>query len=135
VHDHATADDAYILVVEDDGDLRQLHVEVLEDAGLPVRDAADGLEALDIMEADGPPAVIVLDLRMPRMNGWDFADRLRARPEWRDVAIVVVAAHYQIRDEARALGARAWLHKPVSIDELARVVERAYRDAVASKAS
>jgi two-component system, chemotaxis family, chemotaxis protein CheY len=135
VHEHASPDASYILVVEDDADLRQLHAEVLVDAGLPVREAADGLEGLEIMEAHGVPAVVVLDLRMPRMNGWDFAERLRARPEWRDIAIVVVAAHYQIREEATALGASAWLHKPVSIDDLARVVGRAYRDAVTSKAS
>lgn len=122
-------------MVEDDSDLRVLHWEILSDAGLPVRGAADGIEALETIETHGPPAVVVLDLRMPRMNGWDFAEHLRARPEWRDIALVVVAAHYQIREEARALGARAWLHKPVNIDDLARVVEGAYRDALASKAS
>ena len=135
VHEHARPDATYVLVVEDDADLRYLHAEVLEDAGLPVRGAADGIEALEIIDAHGPPALVVLDLRMPRMNGWDLAERLRARPESRDVALIVVAAHYQIREEARALGARAWLHKPVNIDDLARVVERAYHDAVASKAS
>ncbi len=133
---HAAVPDAdYILVVEDDADLRMLHAEVLEDAGLPVRGASDGIEALEIMESHGPPAVVVLDLRMPRMNGWDFAARMRARAEWRDAAIVVVAAHYQIREEAAALGARAWLHKPVSIDDLERVVGKAYHDARRRKAS
>ncbi len=119
----------YILVVEDDPDLRLVHGEVLEEAGHLVRTAADGLEALELIEREGPPVVIVLDLRMPRMSGWDLVDRLRARAEWRDIALVVVAAHYQIREEAAALRAQAWLHKPVSIDDLARVVGRHVRRA------
>lgn len=125
----------YILVVEDDSDLRYLHAEVLGEEGYTVRAAADGVEALDIMERDGPPVVVVLDLRMPRLSGWDLVERLRARPDWGTVAVVVVAAHYRIREQATALGAQAWLHKPVSIDDLARVVGRVYDEAQRSVAS
>jgi CheY-like chemotaxis protein len=125
----------YILVVEDDPDLRLVHGEVLAEAGHHVRAAADGLEALAIIEREGPPIVIVLDLRMPRMSGWDLADRLRARADWQDIALVVVAAHYQIREEASTLRADAWLHKPVSIDDLTRVVGQAYADRIRSMAS
>ena len=125
----------YILVVEDDPDLRLVHGEVLEEAGHVVRTAADGFEALELIERDGPPVVIVLDLRMPRMSGWDLVDRLRARAEWRDIALVVVAAHYQIGEEAAALRAQAWLHKPVGIDDLARVVGRTYDDRIRAMAS
>ena len=133
--DHESSAEPYILVVEDDRDLRLLHVEVLEDEGHHVRAAADGLEALETIEEFGPPVLVVLDLRMPRMNGWDFADRLRSRPDWKDTSIVVVAAHYQIREEATNLQATAWLHKPVSIDDLAAVVGRVYRDRITSMAS
>ena len=97
--------------------------------------AADGVEALELVERIGPPAVILLDLRMPRMNGWDFAERLRRRPRWRDIPLVVVAAHYRIAEEAAAVGARAWLHKPVSIDEMLRVIERVYAERVEEEAS
>jgi CheY-like chemotaxis protein len=111
-----------ILVVEDDPDLRLVHSEILSHEGYSVLTAADGLEALEVVESQGPPTMILLDLRMPRMNGWDLVERLRQRPAWRDIPIVVVAAHYRIADEAAAIGARAWLHKPVSIDALVRVV-------------
>jgi CheY-like chemotaxis protein len=111
-----------ILVVEDDPDLRLVHSEILSHEGYAVLTASDGLEALAVVESQGPPAMILLDLRMPRMNGWDLVERLRQRPGWRDIPIVVVAAHYRIADEAAAIGARAWLHKPVSIDALLRVV-------------
>ncbi len=133
IHD-ATSSGGYILVVEDDTDLRLLHVEVLEGAGHTVRSAEDGIAALEVIERHGPPVVVVLDLRMPRMNGWDLAARLRANPELRTISIVVVAAHYQIREEATALGAQAWLHKPVSIDDLASVVGGCYADALGSLA-
>lgn len=126
---------ASILVVEDDPDLRLVHSEILSHEGYPVMTAADGVEALELVERSGPPAVILLDLRMPRMNGWDFAERLRRRPRWRDIPLVVVAAHYRIADEAAAIGARAWLHKPVSIDDMLRVIERVYAERTASEAS
>jgi chemosensory pili system protein ChpA (sensor histidine kinase/response regulator) len=113
-----------ILVVDDDPDLRLVHSEILSHEGYEVLTAADGVEALEVVENEGPPAVILLDLRMPRMNGWDLAERLRQRPGWRDIPVVVVAAHYRIADEAAAIGARAWLHKPVNIDVLLRVVDQ-----------
>jgi chemosensory pili system protein ChpA (sensor histidine kinase/response regulator) len=133
--DPAERRQAYILVVEDDPDLRALHAEILEDAGHAVRSARDGVEALEVIDRDGAPAVIVLDLRMPRMNGWDLAERLSRRHDLGPISIVVVAAHYQIREQAKALGAQAWLHKPVSIDDLARVVGRCYDDALGRVAS
>jgi len=126
---------ASILVVEDDPDLRLVHSEILSHEGYPVITAADGVEALELVERTGPPALILLDLRMPRMNGWDFAERLRRRPRWRDIPLVVVAAHYRIAEEAAAVGARAWLHKPVSIDEMLRVIERVYAERVEGEAS
>ena len=115
-----------ILVVEDDPDLRLVHSEILSNEGYVVLTAADGIEALEVVEREGPPALILLDLRMPRMNGWDLAERLRQRPSMRDIPIIVVAAHYRIADEAAAIGAHAFLHKPVSIDVLLRVVGQVF---------
>ena len=111
-----------ILIVEDDPDLRLVHSEILGEEGYPVLTAADGVEALEVVERTGPPAVILLDLRMPRMNGWDLAARLREHARWCEIPIVVVAAHYRIAEEAAAIGARAWLHKPVSMDAMLRLV-------------
>ena len=115
-----------ILVVEDDPDLRLVHSEILSHEGYEVLTAADGIEALEVVETEGPPAMILLDLRMPRMNGWDLAHRLRERAGWRDIPIIVVAAHYRIADEAAAIGAHAFLHKPVSIEVLLRVVGQVF---------
>ena len=125
----------YILVVEDDPDLRAVESEVLRMEGYDVRAAADGLEALETMDEAGTPRLILLDLRMPRMNGWDLAAALRGDHRRRSVPIIVVAAHFAVAQEAAAVGASAWLHKPVSIDDLLSAVERVYHattDEVAS---
>lgn len=120
------SDGQYILIVEDDADLRSVEAEVLGSEGFQVRTASDGLEALDAIHTTGTPALILLDLRMPRLNGWDLAARLRANETLRKVPIIVVAAHYAIAEEAASIGARAWLHKPVSIDHLLSVVRRVF---------
>ena len=112
----------YILIVEDDADLRAVEAEVLGGEGYDVRTAADGLEALEAIGRAGTPALILLDLRMPRLNGWDLAALLRSRESLAHVPIIVVAAHFAVAQEAQALGARAWLHKPVSIDHLVATV-------------
>lgn len=124
----ASGSRAPVLIVEDDPDLRFVHSEILSQEGYPVLTAADGIEAIELVERNGPPAVLLLDLRMPRMNGWDLAARLRQHPVWRRIPIIVVAAHYRISDEAAAIGARAWLHKPVNMDDLIGVVQRIYAE-------
>lgn len=121
-------DGRYILIVEDDADLRAVEAEVLDAEGYDVRTAADGVEALEAIDRAGTPALILLDLRMPRLNGWDLAARLRSRESLADVPIIVVAAHFAIAQEADAIGARAWLHKPVSIDHLLTTVRGVFRD-------
>ncbi len=120
------SDGQYILIVEDDADLRSVEAEVLGAEGFEVRTAGDGLEALEAIDTTGAPALILLDLRMPRLNGWDLAERLRANEQLRRVPIIVVAAHLAIAEEASSIGARAWLHKPVSIDHLLAVVRRVF---------
>lgn len=118
----------YILVIEDDPDLRLVETELLTEEGFEVHAAAEGVAALEILAQMGPPALVVLDLRMPGMNGWDVAARMRSEEDWKNVPLVVVAAHYRITEEATALGARAWLHKPVSVHELLAVVERVHAE-------
>jgi CheY-like chemotaxis protein len=120
------SDGNYILIVEDDADLRSVETEVLGAEGFDVRAAADGIEALEAIETAGTPALILLDLRMPRLNGWDLVARLRSDERLQHVPLVVVAAHYAIAQEAATIGARAWLHKPVSIDHLVSVVRREF---------
>ena len=110
-----------VLVIDDGPDNRLLLRALLERGGYRPVLADSGEAGLACFERE-TPALILLDLRMPRLNGWDLAARLRANDRLRSVPIVVVAAHLAIAEEAAAIGARAWLHKPVSIDHLLSVV-------------
>src|ERR1044071_4302650 len=94
-------DSASVLVVEDDPALREVYAEVLGTEGYPVRLAANGHEALTLLSTHGDlPCVVLLDLRMPVMDGWELVTRLRESDAWRELPIVVVAAHYKVADEA-----------------------------------
>jgi CheY-like chemotaxis protein len=82
---------APVLVVEDDPPTREMLRRMLEREGFPVVEAADGRSALARV-AEGRPSLILLDLLMPGMDGFEFLAELQARPEWRSVPVVVVTA-------------------------------------------
>ena len=79
------------LVVDDDESARRLIRQMLEDSGWTVEEAEDGRVGLQRVESS-PPDLIILDLTMPNMDGFDFADTLRRRREWRDLPILVVTS-------------------------------------------
>lgn len=111
-----------ILVVEDDPDLLALLEMILVDAGRRVRTARDGAAALE-RASEELPALVLLDMRMPGMNGWDFAREFGAR--WgRPCPIVVVTAAENARRWAEEIGADAWLAKPFDIDDVLALVDR-----------
>ncbi|BDG08169.1 response regulator [Anaeromyxobacter paludicola] len=111
-----------VLVVEDDADLSALMEMVLLDAGFTVRRAADGLEALEQVEA-AMPGVILLDMRMPRMNGWEFAREFRRRWD-RGAPILVITAAENAKARATEIGAEGWLEKPFDLDDVIAAVSR-----------
>jgi CheY-like chemotaxis protein len=111
-----------VLVVEDDGDLASLIELIVAEAGYGVRTASDGRAALERV-AERMPALILLDMRMPIMNGWEFARAFRAR-HGRAAPVVVVTAAEDARTRAEEIGADGWLEKPFEIDDVLRIVER-----------
>lgn len=113
------------MVVEDDAELRLLMEFALADAGYTVRTAPDGLEALAALAepVSPPPCLILLDMRMPRMDGWQFARAFRARDPGGPPIVVVTAAEEAAR-RAADIGAQGHLDKPFDIDDLLRVVAR-----------
>jgi CheY-like chemotaxis protein len=107
--------DRKILVIDDDDDVRSVMAAVLEDDGWMVRTAENGLRALDSLKHDHP-AAIILDLRMPIMDGLRFAAKYRALPEPRAPLILISAT--VTADAIVATGAAAGLRKPIDLDLL-----------------
>jgi CheY-like chemotaxis protein len=104
-----------ILVVEDEHDVRVVLREILEGAGWRVTTAANGRDALAILRAGAKPALVVVDLWMPMMDGWQLMDALRADPELATIPIGVQTAH----DDAELPPGLAFvLIKPVDALEL-----------------
>jgi len=111
-----------ILIVDDDPDMVETLELVLCADGYSCRTASNGAEALD-MAAAKRPGLVLLDMLMPVMNGWDCAHELRQR-YGRTVPIVVVTASEHAGKRAAEADADDVLPKPFDIDELRRIVAR-----------
>jgi CheY-like chemotaxis protein len=109
-----------VLVIDDDEEIRTVMGEILELLGYDVTVAADGQEAVELLAVGLEPRAIVLDMMMPRMDGWTFLSRIRADPRFRDVPVVVASA---VAGEC-PLGADGWLQKPFDLADLDREVSR-----------
>jgi CheY-like chemotaxis protein len=113
-----------ILVVEDDPDIRETIAQILEEEGYRALMAENGQEALRRL-AEGPrPRLILLDLMMPVMDGWQFREEQRKDPTIATIPVVVVSADGQVRQKAERIHADGHIRKPVGIDALLAVVER-----------
>jgi len=111
-----------VLVVDDERDLVDVMLFVLHEAGYAARSAGNGRQALEAVAAQ-MPALILLDMLMPVMDGWQFARELRAR-YGRVVPIVVVTAAEDARARSEEIGADEVLPKPFDVDDLLRLVAR-----------
>ena len=110
-----------ILVVDDDPDIRTLVHMVLEEEGYDVMAAGNGREALTRVQQQ-EPALILLDLNMPIMSGWELHDELRSRQI--GVPVVYMTAAQRARAEAESHGAQGFLAKPFGLNELLETVGR-----------
>ncbi len=110
-----------ILVVDDDPSIRGLVAEMLDLEGYPVHTAANGAEALAAVEQE-QPALVLLDMRMPVMDGWAFARETRRRGL--ALSILVMTAAQNARRWADEISADGYLAKPFDLDDLLRTVGR-----------
>jgi CheY-like chemotaxis protein len=124
------ADRTSILLVDDDRASLDLMTAYLEGTGIHLERATDGVEALRLA-GQLQPAALVLDIRLPHLDGWQVLDRLREDPRTAAIPIVVVSV---VDEHARGLaqGAAAYLLKPVSRDDLLAALSRAGLDVRAS---
>lgn len=108
-----------ILVIDDDSDGREALCDLLEMLGYRVECFANGQEALNYLHETSPtPKLILLDLYMPVMDGWEFMRRMHLDPSIADLPVIVLSAI----DRPRARYARAILQKPVNVRELVDTV-------------
>ena len=108
---------ATILVVDDDDDIRQVLAMVLDEACFRVVTAANGREALERLRGDPRPDVILLDLMMPEMDGYQFRAEQQRDPALRAIPTLIVTAG-TVTSRVEALGAEAILRKPVGLRRL-----------------
>ena len=111
-----------LLLVEDDEDLRDVVRDALQNDTRRVIEAEHGRDALDLIARNGLPDLILLDMNMPVMNGWQFAKELRDR-QWQVPVVVLTAAHDAARS-AQEIGAAGFLGKPFDMSSLYSVVDR-----------
>jgi two-component system response regulator AtoC len=109
-----------ILVVEDDESLRRTITVALRSCGHEVFGAETGAEALARV-ASNPPHLIVLDLQLPVVDGWEFVRIIHAQPSTADIPVLVMSAERGI--SARQLGVQAFLAKPFDLDDLLETAE------------
>jgi two-component system, cell cycle response regulator DivK len=116
---------ASILVVDDSRDGREMLVEYLAFRGFQVSDATHGAAALELAERIRPD-IILMDLSMPGMDGWEATRRLRATPTTKDTVIIAVSAHAFVDERQRAheAGCDAFVTKPFDLAVLADAIAR-----------
>ena len=110
---------ARVLVVDADPDLRETVADLLAGAGYQVETAENGAIALDLLARSTElPDLILLDMMMPVMDGWDFSEEKRKVSELADIPVIVFSAHADIAEAARAVHAVASLRKPLRLKTL-----------------
>ncbi len=113
-----------ILIVDDEAEIRQLITDVLTDEGYIVDQAKNGYTALAYLHAaPALPCVIILDLMMPSLNGWDFLRARQGDPVLEPIPTVVISAVGTFAT-AKVLGAQECLSKPLDLDHLVALVRQ-----------
>ncbi len=114
-----------ILVAEDERDIRELIAFTLRFGGFEVELASNGAEALE-KAADAIPDLILMDVRMPRMTGYQACEALKENPDTRDIPVVFLSAKGQESEiqEGLEVGAMEYILKPFAPDELTAQVHR-----------
>jgi len=113
----------YILIVEDDFDIREALEQILQEEGYEVRGASNGSEALAIATSGPAPRLILLDLMMPVMNGWQFRSEQLKDARLAAVPVLIISADPDLQSKAATLGVAGLLKKPISLDDLLSAVK------------
>jgi len=126
---------ANILVIDDDQDILRLLEFTLRRGGHTVTTATDGAQGLDVVQTS-PPDLVVADVMMPKMTGYEFCKQVRANPQMADLPIIIFSARFQAIDKktAMAAGATDYMPKSTSSDALVQRIAELLPDKAASPA-
>ncbi len=113
-----------ILVIDDDLDILESTSMLLKSAGYVVRTATDGKAALDLLRDGTTPSLILLDMMMPGMNGWQFLDELHREPSLAAIPVIIVSGGFYRDREIESLGVAGYLRKPFDVSTLFAMVEQ-----------
>ena len=113
-----------VLVVDDDGDLRDAICLVLEHNGYRALAASNGEEALTRLRANAPVDLILLDMMMPVMDGWGFRKSQPDGPAFVEIPVIVLTGDGRASSKAAAIGAAGYLKKPLDLGDLLAAVAR-----------
>ena len=114
----------HVLLVEDDPELREALAQVLSDEGYRFSGVRNGLEAIRSLQNGDRPGVILLDLSMPVVNGWEFRIHQKRTPSIADIPVVLITARRYSRDEIAWLEPADFLQKPIDLQRLLDTVRR-----------
>lgn len=111
-----------ILVVDDDPDIRDMMELVLAMRGYEVMSAGDGIDALALLQRGPRPALVLLDLMLPHVDGIEVVRAMKSDPTLAPIPVVIISGDCAAREKARDGGADACLLKPVELDDLVSTV-------------
>ena len=114
-----------VLTIDDSRTMRDMLLMALEDAGYTVIQAVDGVDGLETLDAKGAD-VIITDINMPRMDGFELIEAVRAVPEFRGTPILVLSTEFSDdkKTRAREAGASGWITKPFEATKLGAAIRR-----------
>ena len=107
-----------ILVVDDDPSVREAIAEVLRDERYVVATAANGLQAMDMLRAGLRPAVVLLDLWMPQLDGFEALQQMKKEAALADIPVIVITADHEAKREDLARDVDVVLRKPIDLNRL-----------------
>lgn len=114
----------FILLIEDDRDIREALSELLALEGHQIKTASNGKEAFELLESGQVPSLILCDVTMPVMGGLEFRRRQLQNPEWAKVPTIFLTAAYEAKKLTAHAQVDAVLHKPIQVSELLDLISR-----------
>lgn len=126
----------HVLLVDDEPDNLEVIAETLHFYGIAAKTAHNGIEGLDILKSFSP-TLILLDLSMPKMDGWELHKRIKSDPRTQHIPVIALTAHAMNGDKERALqaGFDGYLTKPISIPNFLKDLRAALQHETAPRMS